>query len=83
MGRGNQYIQLLKVMYCKLPTNCKNLPAYPLEVRPGFELLSQGWEASVLPLCPCGPVLICMRYTRLISGQNKAECIFHDKQGRR
>ena len=36
MGRGNQYIQLVK--YCKLPTNSKKLPAFPLEVGPGFQL---------------------------------------------
>ena len=26
-GRGNQYIQLVKVLYCKPPTNGKQLPA--------------------------------------------------------
>ena len=57
MGRGNQYIQLVKVLYCKLPINGKQLPAFPLEVRPGFELRSQRWEARVLPLCHCGPTL--------------------------
>ena len=31
MGRGNQYIQLIKVLYCKLLTNGKQLPALPLE----------------------------------------------------
>ena len=25
-GRGNQYIQLVKVLYCKLPTNGKTVP---------------------------------------------------------
>ena len=54
-GRGNQYIQFVKVLYCKLPTNGKQLPAFPLEVRPGFEPYSQRWEASVLPLRHCGP----------------------------
>ena len=54
-GRGNQYIQLLKVLYCKLPTNGKQLPAFPLEVGPGTEPRSQRWEARVLPLCHCGP----------------------------
>ena len=38
MGRGNQYIQLVKVLYCKLLTNGKQLPTFPLEVGPGFEL---------------------------------------------
>ena len=37
MGRGNQYIQLVKVLYCKLPTDGKQLPAFPLEVRLGTE----------------------------------------------
>ena len=32
--RGNQYIQLVNVLYCKLPTNGKQLPAFPLEVEP-------------------------------------------------
>ena len=26
-GRGNQYIQFVRVLYCKLPTNGKQLPA--------------------------------------------------------
>ena len=30
-GRGNQYIQLVRVLYCKLPTNGKQLPAFPLK----------------------------------------------------
>ena len=33
-GRGNQYIQLVKVLYCKLPTNGKQLPTFPLEAVP-------------------------------------------------
>ena len=53
-GRGNQYIQLVKVLYCNLPTNGKQLLAFPLEVRPGTELRSQRLEARVLPLCHCG-----------------------------
>ena len=51
MGRGNQYIQLVKFLYCKLPTNGKQLPAFILEVGPGFELPSRGWEWRMLPLC--------------------------------
>ena len=31
-GRGNQYIQLFKVLYCKLPTIGKQLPMLPLKV---------------------------------------------------
>ena len=37
------------------PTNDKQLPAFPLEVGPGFEPGSQRWEARVLPLCHRGP----------------------------
>ena len=33
-GRENQYKQLVKVLYCKLLTNGKQLPAFPLEVEP-------------------------------------------------
>ena len=54
-GRGNQYIQLVRVLYCKLPTNGKQLPAFPLEAVPGTEPRPQTWEARVLPLCPRGP----------------------------
>ena len=36
-GRGNQYIQFVRVLYCKLPTNGKQLPAFPLEAMPGTE----------------------------------------------
>ena len=45
-GRGNQYIQLVKVLYCKLPTNSKQLPAFSLELGPGTEPRSQRWEAK-------------------------------------
>ena len=34
-GRGNQYIQFIRDLYCKLPTNGKELPAFPLEAVPG------------------------------------------------
>ena len=50
-GRGNQYIQFVRVLYCKLPTNGKQLPAFPLEAVTGIEPRPQRWEARVLPLC--------------------------------
>ena len=31
MGRGNQYTQLVKVLYHKLPTIGKQLPTFPLD----------------------------------------------------
>ena len=30
-GRGNQCIEFARVVYCKLPTNGKQLPAFPLK----------------------------------------------------
>ena len=57
-GRGNQYIQLVKVLYCKLHTNGKRLPAFPLEAGPGTKPKPQRWEAKVLPLCHRGPLLL-------------------------
>ena len=42
-GRGNQYTQFVRVLYCKLPTNGKQLPAFPLEaMRPDPVL--RGWR---------------------------------------
>ena len=54
-GRGNQYIQLVKVLYCKLLTNGMQLPAFPLEAGSGTEPRPQRWEAIVLLLCHRGP----------------------------
>ena len=54
-GRGNQYIQFVRVLFCKLPTNGKQLPAFPLEAVPGIEPRPQRWEERVLPLCHRGP----------------------------
>ena len=56
-GRGNQYIEFARVLYCKLPTNGKQLPAFPLEAMTGIEPQPQRWEARVLPLCHRGPLL--------------------------
>ena len=50
-GRGNQYIQFVRALYCKLPTNGKQLPAFPLESVPGTEPRPQRSEARVLPFC--------------------------------
>ena len=49
-GRGNQYIQLVKVLHCKLPTNGKQLPAFPLEAVPGTEHRPQRWDAYNITL---------------------------------
>ena len=57
-GRGNQYIQFVRVLYCKLLTNGKQLPAFPLEAVPGTKPRPQRWEARVLPLCHRGPLVV-------------------------
>ena len=54
-GRGNQYIEFARVLYCKLPTNGKQLPVFPPEALTGIEPWPQRWEARVLPLCHRGP----------------------------
>ena len=66
-GRGNQYIQFVRVLYCKLPTNGKQLPAFPLQAVTGIETRPQRWEARVLPLCHRGPPHYI--YKKLISSQ--------------
>ena len=57
-GRGNQYIEFARVVYCKLPTNGKQLPAFPLKDVTGIEPWPQIWEAKVLPLCHRGPQFV-------------------------
>ena len=54
-GRGNQYIEFVRDLYCKLPTKGKQLPAFTLEVVPGTEPWPQRWEARMLPLYHRGP----------------------------
>ena len=63
-GRGNQYIQFVRVLYCKLPTNGKQLPAFPIEAVSGSEPRPQRWEARVLPLCHRGPLLLSINIGR-------------------
>ena len=59
-GRGNQYIEFARVVYCKLPTNGKQLPAFPLTAMTGIDPRPQRWEARVLPLCHRGPPMFSM-----------------------
>ena len=68
-GRGNQYIQFVRVLYCKLPTNGKQLLAFPLEAMPGTKLRPQRWEARVLQLCHRGPQHTCENLHLLLSVQ--------------
>ena len=49
--RGNQYIQLVKVLYCKLPTIGKQLPTFPHKVR-ALNRQPQRWECvTIVPPC--------------------------------
>ena len=50
IGRGNQYVQLVKVLYCKRPIISKILLSFPHGVG-GFNCRPQRWEVSMLPLC--------------------------------
>ena len=50
-GRGNQYIQFIRVLDYKLPTNGKQLPAFPLEA-------SEVGGESVTTLSPWPLILI-------------------------
>ena len=47
VGRGNQYIQLVKVLYCKVLTIGNQLPTFPHKVR-DLNHRPQRWEVSVL-----------------------------------
>ena len=64
-SRENQYIQFVRVLYCKLPTNGKQLPAFPIEAVLDTEPRPQRWEARVLQLCHCGPTDISRVFRQL------------------
>ena len=49
MGRGKQYIQLIKVLFCKLLTICKKLPTFSHGVW-GLNYRPQRREESLLQL---------------------------------
>ena len=64
VGRAEETstIQFIRVLYCKLPTNGKQLPAFPLEAVQGTEPRPQRWEGRVLPLCHRGPLYCSNKY---------------------
>ena len=49
-GRGNQYIQFVKVLYCNVPTNGKQLPAFPLEAVLGTEPRQECYHSAAMAL---------------------------------
>ena len=54
-GRGNQYIQFVRVLYCKLPNNGKQLPAFPLQAILGTKPWSQRWPLQDVRWKICFP----------------------------
>ena len=89
-GRGNQYIQFVRVLYCKLPTNSKQLPAFPLEAVPGIYLRGRRREcyhsATVAPtfvssFCPKTAktfvlgLVVFTKNTRLVLGLSKGSTL--------
>ena len=78
-GRGNQYIQLVKVLYCKLSTNGKQLPAFPTSGRavnrtPASEV---GGE-SVTTLAPQFTFRWWVVYFNLVIHLGILLCLFED-----
>ena len=61
VGRGNQYIQLVKVLYCKLPTIGKQLPTFPHRV----------WDLNPSPY-PRGATMA----TICDSGKYRPKCLY-------
>ena len=61
-GRGNQYLEFVRVLYCKLPTNSKQLPAFPLEAMPGIEPRPQRFSVLMSVIMAVG-VRICPPYS--------------------
>ena len=55
VGRVNQYIQLAKILYCKLPTIGKQLPTFSHKVQ-DLNHWPQRWEVSVSPLHSHAPI---------------------------
>ena len=58
-GRGNQYIEFARVVYCKLPTNGKQLPAFPLKAVTGIEPPTSEVGGESVTTLPPWPPLSC------------------------
>ena len=72
-GRGNQYIQFARVVYCKLRTNGKQLPAMPLKAITRIEPQPQRWEARVLLASFKGFVLFYCKYLKQIADRSNCK----------
>ena len=66
-GRENLYIQFVRVLYCKLPTNGKQLPAFPLEAVLGNRTPASevgGESATTLP--PWSLLAVLKKYPKML-----------------
>ena len=78
-GRGNQHIQLVKVLYCKLPTNGKQLPAFPLEAMPGTESPASemgGKNVTTLPPWPQDGAKKSSKHHKTMKKSQTFSCIY-------
>ena len=61
VGRAEETIEFARVVYCKLPTNGKQLPAFPLKAVMGIEPpTSEVGGESVTTLPPWPPLRLCV-----------------------
>ena len=61
-GTGNQYIQFVRVLYCKLLTNGKHLPAFPLEAMMGSNPGLRGGRQEGYHSSTVAPVFFMEKY---------------------
>ena len=68
-GKGTQYIQLVKVLYCKPPTLGKQLPAFPWGQIGVWTVISEmgGECVPTTPPCQLPPMLNLIDFWNLIS----------------
>ena len=64
-GRGNQYIEFARVVYCKLPTNGKQLPAFPLEPVRGSNPGLRGGRQECYHSATVAPGLSCGKHLKM------------------
>ena len=80
-GRENQYIQFIRVLYCKLPTNGKQIPAFSLEAGRGSNPGLRGERKE----CYHSATVACLLYDKGVNGiEDKfINSILHDTSSKR
>ena len=66
VGRAEETSTYSLSGFCKLPTDSKQLPAFPLEAMPETKPRPQRWEARVLPLGHRGPLRLLGRIRAMV-----------------